>query len=384
MTVSMKRDSYSSLAYPDSVNFIRFTESELNDGSYSAVIPNTAACASDWRFYVKHNTADKWDSSDSLITVQQVVTVTLNSPNSGTFKRGDTVYVTWSATGASSTDKMTVSMKRNSYSSLTSPDGVNFIRFTESELNDGSYPAVIPNTAAHASDWRFYVKHNTADKWDSSDYTVTIVKKLSYISVSGSSAVNENSYGDYKATAYFSDNTSQIVTTSATWSENSSYAYMDSYTKGRLRTNAVSSNQSVTVTASYTYNGETKSGYITVTVKNIPIYSVSPSYTTSGGGTWGAILKMSASLSGTTLTLTVTKKDGSTFKTAGNLYFKVGTYESYGVNRCSKYISSGSYSGACTHNLADYTGTYPKNFYARFESGGGGYAWVGSITVTEK
>ena len=97
MTVSMKRDSYSSLTSPDGVNFIRFTESELNDGSYPAVIPNTAACDSDWRFYVKHNTADKWDSSDSLITVQQVVTVILNSPNSGTFKRGDTVYVTWSA-----------------------------------------------------------------------------------------------------------------------------------------------------------------------------------------------------------------------------------------------------------------------------------------------
>jgi hypothetical protein len=107
-------------------------------------------------------------------SVKPPVTVMLTSPNSGAFTRGYSVSVSWSTTGASSSDKISISLKRDSYASLSYPDGVNFIRFTESEYNDGSYRASIPISAATASDWRFYVKHNTSGKYDTSDSTITI------------------------------------------------------------------------------------------------------------------------------------------------------------------------------------------------------------------
>lgn len=222
----------------------------------------------------------------------------------------------------------------------------------------------------------------------SGSMSVTIAapaKVLSSLSISGLSSVNENSYGDYSAIATFSDGSTQTVTssTATVWSENSSYASMDSYTAGRLKTGSISSNQSVTVTASYTYNGVTKTASKSVTIVNVPVYSIDKTLTTSGSGTLGS-LKMTASLSGTSLTLTVSKADGTAWKNSGTLYFKVGSYESYGANRKTVSISSGTTtSPSYTHNLTDYAGTYPKYFYARFEASSG-YVWVGPITVTEK
>ncbi len=114
-----------------------------------------------------------------------------------------------------------------------------------------------------------------------------------------------------------------------------------------------------------------------------PSYSVSSSSTTNGGGTWGSILRLNASLSGTNLTLTVRKSDGSAWTSPGTVYFKVGTYEPYGVNRVQYSAYAGATSFSYTHNLLDYQGQYPKSFYVRYEASGGGYAWVGPITVTE-
>ncbi len=101
-------------------------------------------------------------------------------------------------------------------------------------------------------------------------YPPASTKTLTSLSVSGSTAVNENSSATYTAKASFSDGTSQDVTTSATWSVSpTTYAYMDSSVKGKLITKAVSSNQSVTVTASYIYSGVTKSGSYSVTIKDL-------------------------------------------------------------------------------------------------------------------
>jgi hypothetical protein len=126
-------------------------------------------------------------------------------------------------------------------------------------------------------------------------------KTLTSVTVSGPPWVNENSYGDFTATARFSDGSTPNVTTSASWSVNSKYAAMDSSVKGRLRTYSVSSNQSVTVTASYTYNGVTKSGSIQVTIKDVPrtLMSVtvdgSPSVNESSYGDYKATAKFSDS-----------------------------------------------------------------------------------------
>ncbi len=119
---------------------------------------------------------------------------------------------------------------------------------------------------------------NESDNEYSRTITVISSKTLSSVSItSGLSSIAGGSYSDYKATAYFSDGTSADVTSSATWIENSSYAYFDTSVKGRLKTNSVTSNQSVTITASYTYNSVTKNGTKSVTIT--PVITKKPDLT---------------------------------------------------------------------------------------------------------
>ncbi len=112
-------------------------------------------------------------------------------------------------------------------------------------------------------------------------------------------------------------------------------------------------------------------------------YSINKSSTTTGGGTWGRVLKLSARLSGTKITFTVSKKDGGRFSSSGMIYLKVGTYRSYGADRATgRVYAYRTKASSFTHDLNGYSG-YPKLFYARYESDKGGYAWVGPIKVSQ-
>ncbi|QLQ31820.1 MAG: DUF2690 domain-containing protein [Candidatus Thiothrix singaporensis] len=93
-----------------------------------------------------------------------------------------------------------------------------------------------------------------------------VAKSLSSVSVTCPGSVNESSSGSCSAVASFSDGST--ASSGFSWSENSSYASINS--SGTLTTSAVSSNQSVTVTASYSYNGVTKSGSKAVTINDVP------------------------------------------------------------------------------------------------------------------
>jgi Spi protease inhibitor len=86
--------------------------------------------------------------------------------------------------------------------------------------------------------------------------------------ISGPSSVMENSYGTFTAEAYFDDDTFVNVTSSCTWTENSSYASFASSPKGRLNTTSVSSNQTATVSVSYTFEGRTRTDSRNVTIKD--------------------------------------------------------------------------------------------------------------------
>ena len=90
------------------------------------------------------------------------------------------------------------------------------------------------------------------------------IPTLSYITISGATTVNENSGAQYTCTAYYSDGSSANVSSSASWSENSSYATINS--SGYLTTSEVPSDQSCRITA--TYGG--KSDTHDLTIKNIP------------------------------------------------------------------------------------------------------------------
>jgi hypothetical protein len=70
---------------------------------------------------------------------------------------------------------------------------------------------------------------------------------LSSISISGPSSVNEGATGTYTATGTWDNGTTSAI--SPTWSENSSYATIGA--GGLLTASTVTSNQTVTVTASY-------------------------------------------------------------------------------------------------------------------------------------
>ena len=90
-------------------------------------------------------------------------------------------------------------------------------------------------------------------------------KTLSGISISGASSVNEGATSSYTATATWSDGTTTAVT--PTWSLSSVYASLSS--SGVLTAALVSASQTVTVNASYTSGGVTKTAAKSVTVANV-------------------------------------------------------------------------------------------------------------------
>ena len=80
------------------------------------------------------------------------------------------------------------------------------------------------------------------------------------ITISGPVSVDENSSGSYAATADWNDGTTSTVT--PTWSVDSVYAAIS--TAGVLTTAAVTSDRTVTISASYSSNGVTKTDTFTV------------------------------------------------------------------------------------------------------------------------
>ncbi len=84
---------------------------------------------------------------------------------------------------------------------------------------------------------------------------------LTHITIDGPDSVNENSTAAYICTAHYSDNSSQNVTTSTQWGENSSYTTISS--GGILTTLSVLIDQTVTVSASFGGMNAAKSVTIT-------------------------------------------------------------------------------------------------------------------------
>jgi hypothetical protein len=218
-------------------------------------------------------------------------------------------------------------------------------------------------------------------------------KVLTSLSISGPSSVNENSYAYYTATAYFSDGSTQNVSSSASWSENSSYTQMND---NQLVTQEVTSDQTVKIAASYSYNGVSKQAERNVVIIDTtpppqpPFSIVGENPTTNGWSYWDKpLLELSGSIQGTDLIISVKKIGGTPWETSGTVYFKVGSYEPWGFNRKIKYtVADQTIVVTYIHDLSDYAGQYPKEFYVRYEPygydpGTGPYAWVGPITVIE-
>ena len=123
---------------------------------------------------------------------------------------------------------------------------------------------------------------------------------LSSLAITGPNSLNEGTSATYTATATFSDGSTKTVT--PTWSENSSYASITA--SGVLTAVSVSRNQTVTITASYSTGGITKSATKSVTIVNLVAKTLS-SLTISGPSSV-------AENSSATFTATAKFSDGTT------------------------------------------------------------------------
>ena len=90
-------------------------------------------------------------------------------------------------------------------------------------------------------------------------------KSLTSLAITGPATVAENATAAYVATATFSDGSTQAVTTTATWTENSTFA---SIAGGVLTATAVTGNQPVTISASFTSAGVTRSATLAVSIQD--------------------------------------------------------------------------------------------------------------------
>ncbi len=94
---------------------------------------------------------------------------------------------------------------------------------------------------------------------DTADSSIYVMQNeplsLHSVTITGPVQVNEGSGAQYILTANYSDGSNSDVTSSATWSDNSSYAGITSY--GYLTANPVVSDQSCLITASYEGRSDT-------------------------------------------------------------------------------------------------------------------------------
>jgi len=226
-------------------------------------------------------------------------------------------------------------------------------------------------TSSVSSDQSCTITATYSGKSDTHNVTIkNVAATLSYITISGSTQVNESSGAQYTCTAYYIDGSSSTVTSSASWSENSSYASINS--SGYLTTYSVSSDQSCRITASYGGKSDTHD----VTIKNVSQdvgsirVSIVPQQAADAGAQWRVVGESNWRNSGTIKsnvqfgTYTIEFKDISGWTTPSN---KMVTVSSIQPN---PWINSDPYTQTCTYSISPTSKTF-------IFSGG-----TGSVSVT--
>ncbi|MCP4221345.1 MAG: hypothetical protein GY765_42360 [bacterium] len=156
MRVSIKRDSYTGSS--QNYSYRQLTSSTRNDGSQSFTIPTNITAASDWRVWVADvNGAATATAATGTITINEDTNPTISNvrPNYGTYRKSNSLSVSWSTSDISSSAYMIVSIKRDSYTG--SSQNYSYRQLTTSIRNDGSQSFTIPSNITAASDWRVWV-----------------------------------------------------------------------------------------------------------------------------------------------------------------------------------------------------------------------------------
>ena len=176
------------------------------------------------------------------------------------------------------------------------------------------------------------------------DVTVTqagnVLPTLTGLSISGPASVKENGTATYTATASWSDGSTTPV--SPTWSENSAYASISA--AGVLTTTSVTSNQNVTITATYTSGGVTKSATKSVTIVNTTLTGLSISGPASVNEKSTATYTATASWSdGSTTTVAPTWSENSAYASisSGGVLTTASVTRNQTVKITASYTSGG-------------------------------------------
>jgi hypothetical protein len=106
-------------------------------------------------------------------------------------------------------------------------------------------------------------------------------------------------------------------------------------------------------------------------------YTPNTTSTTSGGGTWGSILRLSVVISGSTASFTVSKQSG-TFSKTSSVYIKYDSYN--GSTAASGTVYAGNSGKTLNVNLDNLSG-YPHSFYG-YVNNTDGFAYVGYIKIS--
>lgn len=131
---------------------------------------------------------------------------------------------------------------------------------TANDIPTDQSPATINVSASYT--------HAGVTKADSKAVSIINNRELARLEIQGPASVDEGGAATYSAVAFYSDNTSQNVTTNLTWSADALYASIDA--GGRLAAETVSRDQLATLTASYTEDGNIAvSDPFVVTIKDL-------------------------------------------------------------------------------------------------------------------
>jgi formylglycine-generating enzyme required for sulfatase activity len=243
------------------------------DGTNAAVSPSWSENSS----YTSINSAGYL--STSAVSSNQSCTITASlegktDTHSVTIKKTAKVVSYLTISGSTSVDE-------NSGSQFTCKayytDGTN-AAVSPSWTENSSYTSINSagylSTSAVPSNQNCIITANLGGKTDTHSVTIkNTAKVVSYLTISGSTSVDENSGSQFTCKAYYTDGTNAAV--SPSWTENSSYTSINS--AGYLSTSAVLSNQNCTITASLGGKTDTHSVTIKNTAKVVSYLTISGS-----------------------------------------------------------------------------------------------------------
>ncbi len=154
------------------------------------------------------------------------------------------------------------------YNGIGALEGDSPITVEFAELIDPVDPEYTINDLSDTEIYFFVVTAYASDGRES-DYSNEVIYvpptlELSSFSISGEDSVSENSNASYIATATFSNGSTQMVTDDSDWNEDSDYTSINS--SGVLTVSEISTNETVTIQAEFSYGGETYTATMVVAI----------------------------------------------------------------------------------------------------------------------